>query len=116
MKNHIMNLCPSPFEKIRSGSKSIELRLFDEKRQEIEVGDTITFVNTENSQKVISAKVKALHRFESFRELYENLPLLKCGYTEADVKSASPDDMDDYYSKEKQQLYGVVGIEIEVIR
>ncbi len=115
MKNHVMNLNPSPFEMIKSGSKTIELRLFDEKRQEIEVGDTITFVNTEGSEKVISARVVALHRFESFEELYKNLPLLKCGYTEADVHTASFKDMEEYYTVERQSLYGVVGIEIELV-
>lgn len=115
MKNHVMKLNPAPFDMIRSGLKTIELRLFDEKRQKIEVDDTITFVNTDDSKKTVSARVKALHRFESFKELYENLPLLKCGYTEEDIATASCDDMDEYYSKEKQRLYGVVGIEIEVI-
>lgn len=115
MKKHVMNLNPEPFEMIKSGRKTIELRLFDEKRQEIEVGDTITFVNTEDSRKAISARVMALHRFESFRELYENLPLLKCGYTEADVHTASFKDMEAYYPAERQSLYGVVGIEIELI-
>lgn len=37
---------------------------------------------------------------------------MKCGYTEEDIASASPDDMDAYYSKEKQKEYGVVGITI----
>ena len=115
MKNHVMKLNPAPFDMISSGIKTIELRLFDEKRREIESDDTITFVNTEDSEKKLLARVKALHRFESFAELYENLPLLECGYTEADVDTASPDDMDAYYSKDRQQLYGVVGIEIEVI-
>lgn len=31
---------------IKSGEKTIELRLFDEKRQCIKVGDEIEFVNT----------------------------------------------------------------------
>ena len=115
MKNHIMNLNPSPFEMIRSGIKTIELRLYDEKRQKIKVGDSITFINTENSEDKLQAKVIALHLFESFGELYKSLPLLRCGYTEEDVHTASPEDMETYYSKEKQQLYGVVGIELELI-
>lgn len=114
MKNHIMNLNPVPFELIRSGVKTIELRLFDEKRQKIKVGDSITFINTENSDKTLQAKVIALHLFESFGNLYESLPLSKCGYTEEDIHTASPDDMEVYYSAEKQKKYGVVGIEIEV--
>ena len=37
------------------------------------------------------------------------------GYTEDDIDTAAPADMDLYYSKEKQEKYGVVGIEIELI-
>ena len=38
--------------------------------------------------------------------------MLECGYTEDDIKDASPDDMDIYYPKEKQNRYGVVGIRV----
>lgn len=44
MPEHIMNLKPSPFAKIQAGTKTIELRLYDKKRQRIEVGDIITFI------------------------------------------------------------------------
>ena len=37
-----MKLQPGPFAKIKDGSKVIESRLFDEERQEINIGDTIT--------------------------------------------------------------------------
>ena len=40
---HCMKLNRDPFEKIKSGSKTIEMRLFDEKRQRISVGDFIEF-------------------------------------------------------------------------
>jgi len=33
MKKHIMNLTPSPLKMIRDGKKTIELRLYDEKRK-----------------------------------------------------------------------------------
>ena len=46
--NHNMNLSPVPFEMIKSGQKTIELRLNDEKRQRIKTGDTIIFSNTES--------------------------------------------------------------------
>ena len=111
---HYMNLCPEPFEMIRSGKKTIELRLNDEKRQAISVGDTIVFTNTKNSGKQIFAVVTALHKFKDFKELYENLPLLKCGYTEDDINSAKPEDMNIYYSKELEEEYGALGIELIV--
>ncbi len=112
---HNMMLNPAPFAMIAEGIKTIELRLYDEKRQLINVDDEIIFTNIEDSAKQIRAKVLALHKFSSFEELYANLPLLKCGYTEADVHTASPKDMEEYYSQDKQKKYGVVGIEIERI-
>ena len=111
---HIMQLNPTPFNMIKSGMKTIELRLYDEKRQKVKIGDNIRFYNTENSEQ-LTVIVKELFIYESFEELYNNLPLLKCGYTEQDIDSADSKDMEKYYSKEMQDKYGVVGIEIRVI-
>ena len=111
---HYMNLCPEPFEMIRSGEKTIELRLNDEKRKAISVGDTIVLTNTQDNSRQISATVTALHKFKNFAELYNKLPLLKCGYTEKDIDSAKPDDMNVYYSKELEEKYGALGIELAV--
>ena len=106
---HKMKLCPEPFMMIRRGRKTIELRLNDEKRQKIKVGDTIVFTNTATGE-TLTKQVLQLHVFDSFRELYEALPLLKCGYTPEDIATASPADMEAYYSLEEQKNYGVVGI------
>ena len=78
---HKMNLNPEPFAMIRSGQKTIELRLNDEKRQSIKVGDIIELTQIETGEK-LTAEVIAIHRFDSFAELYQKLPLLKCGYTD----------------------------------
>jgi ASC-1-like (ASCH) protein len=110
---HEMKLQPSPFEKIKRGEKTIELRLYDEKRQQIKVGDRIVFTNTDSGKSLWVTVVK-LHRFDSFAQLYEALPLLQCGYTVEDVDKAHPSDMEAYYSVEEQKKYGVVGIEIQV--
>lgn len=108
---HHMNLNPSPFGMIKSGQKTIELRLWDEKRRLIAPGDRICFTNTATGE-TLTKTVAKLHRFDSFEELYRALPLLQCGYTEADVHTASPEDMAQYYSAEQQRRYGVVGIEL----
>ena len=113
---HHMKLQPSPFEMIRSGRKTYELRLLDPKRRRIVVGDTIEFSNVANEREKIRAKVVALHPFPDFSALYATLPLLKCGYTEEDVSRASPGDMERYYPKGEQAKWGVVGIELELIR
>ena len=115
MKEHVMNLTPAPMQEIRTGNKTIELRLNDEKRKQISVGDTIKFINTEDSNDILCVKVADLFLFSSFAELYDNLPLLNCGYNEKNINTASPDDMEMYYSREKQNKYGVVGIEISLL-
>ena len=112
--NHYMNLASEPFEQIKSGAKTIELRLYDEKRQAVSVGDTIIFTNLADNRQ-ITARVLKLHIFDNFKELYNNLPLSKCGYVENELDTASPDDMIAYYPKEKPEKYKVVGIEIELI-
>ena len=108
---HQMNLNPEPFEQIKSGKKTIELRLYDEKRQKIKEGDRITFTNTSTGEALTRTVVK-LHRFDNFEALYQALPLLRCGYTQEDIHTASPTDMAQYYSAEQQSQYGVVGIEL----
>ena len=110
-----MNLTPAPMQEIRTGNKTIELRLNDEKRKQISVGDTIKFINTEDSNDTLRVKVVDLFLFSSFAELYDNLPLLNCGYNEDNLNTASPEDMEMYYSREKQNKYGVVGIEISLL-
>ncbi len=109
-----MQLQPSPFEMIRAGTKTIELRLFDEKRKKIKIGDTILFTNTA-SKEVLEVKVLELQVFDSFEALYRQLPLTDCGYTKDNVDAASSDDMNAYYPKEMQQKYGVVGIRLALL-
>ena len=108
---HDMKLHSSPFEMIKSGQKTIELRLLDEKRKKIKVGDTIVFTNTATGE-TLSKTVVKLHCFDHFDELYQHLPLLQCGYTAKDIDTARPADMEQYYSIEEQEKYGVVGIEL----
>ncbi len=108
-----MRLHKGPFELIKNGSKTIELRLYDEKRQMINVGDTITFENRSDGDK-IKVKVIALHKYPNFEELYKHFNKVSMGYKEDE--EANPKDMELYYSSEEQSKYGVVGIETELIK
>ncbi|MCM1115283.1 MAG: patatin-like phospholipase family protein [Clostridium sp.] len=110
---HFYTLNPKPFEKIFSGDKTIELRLFDEKRQKLQIGDKIVFQHIENENNIIPVKVTALHKFNSFEELYRALPLDKCGYSPDEMDTAKSTDMEKYYTKKQEKKYGVIGIEFE---
>lgn len=112
---HRMRLHTEPFLQIEEGKKTIELRLNDEKRQKINVGDEIVFVRI-GSDNHLKATVKKLHKFSDFKSLYENLPLDKCGYSDEEVLSASFTDMEEYYDKEDIKKYGALGIELTNVR
>lgn len=111
---HNMKLNPSPFEKIKNGTKTIELRLNDEKRRKVKKGDFIEFSNTENPAEKILAEVTDMYYFNDFEELYNNLFLSECGYSKDGIKTANPKDMEKFYSKEEQKKYGVVGIRVRL--
>lgn len=113
MMHHEMSLRPGPFAKIADGSKRYELRLHDEKRRLISVGDTITFSCTADERRV-HVQVTELLPFDDFAALYAALPMSACGY--GTDKPADPRDMEAYYPPEKQAQYGVLAIGVERIR
>ena len=107
-----MKLDRKPFDMIRSGEKTYELRLFDEKRQKLSAADTIEFTVNDGTGEKIVKTIKALHRFSDFAGLYSVLPLDKCGYAPGEIVNASPKDMEIYYPKEMQERFGVLAIEL----
>jgi ASC-1-like (ASCH) protein len=109
---HEMKLNNGPFESIKNGTKTIELRLNDEKRQLLKVNDKIEFTNRETGEKLL-VEVINLHHYDSFTELYKHFDKVSMGYKENE--EANPEDMEEYYSKEEQDKYGVLGIEIKKI-
>lgn len=109
---HEMKLNNSPFVSIKNKTKTIELRLNDDKRQKINVGDEIEFINNMTSEKLL-VDVVNLHRFDSFSELYKHFDKILLGYDESEL--ADVKDMEEYYSKEEQEKHGVLGIEIKVV-
>lgn len=110
---HKMKLNDDPFNRISHGSKTLELRLNDEKRQLLNINDTIEFTNRKTSEK-IEVKIQNLYHYQSFDELYKHHDKISMGYDEDDI--ADSKDMDQYYSKEEQEKYGVLAIEIKKIK
>lgn len=113
MNTHIMGLNPDALELIKSGMKIIEMRLNDDKRRKILIGDYILFVSTEDETKTLNAKVIELYKYKSFDELYKNFSKIELGYNKDDI--AHPLDMEIYYTKEDIEKYGVVGIQIDIV-
>ena len=69
---HSMKLFNEPYEQIKIGKKDIELRLFDEKRQLVKIGDLISFKNINTNEEIVAECIE-LHRAETFQELFQRL-------------------------------------------
>ena len=106
-----MMLNDSPFQAIAAGRKRIEMRLYDERRALLCVGDEIEFENRQSHQ-TIHCIVEKLTRYRDFFELYSAFDKTELGYP-AD-EAANPKDMFEYYLPEQIQKYGVLAIQIKV--
>lgn len=105
---HHMRLKPAPFEQIKEGTKTLELRLNDEKRQGIRVGDDIVFVNTEDDTQTLAVRVDGLYPFSTFKELYAAFDPVEYGSTSKDAY----EEMYAYYSPEDEARHGVLAIRL----
>ena len=113
MNLHNLKLQNKPFCSIKNGQKTVEMRLYDEKRKQIKTGDEIVFTNIETSE-TLKCKVLNISVFKNFAELYKNFDKTTLGYSKTEI--ANPEYMNIYYSKEEQKNFGVCAIEIEVLK
>ena len=111
---HTLKLQPEYFDFVLNGTKRIEIRLNDEKRRKIELGDTIKFFKEPDLSEYFTVKVVGLLRYNSFMDMFKDF--------EIDIlsdKSMTKDQLinslEQFYPKEKQEQYGVLGIRIELI-
>ena len=110
---HIMNLNAEPFNAIKNKTKTMEFRLYDEKRQLINLNDTIKFINLSDTNQSISVKVIGLLHYNSFEDLFNNIPYNNTNENKSVAEKTS--GMRRFYSKESEQKYGVLAINIEVL-
>ena len=111
---HILKLQPKYFDYIDKGTKRIELRLFDEKRQKINVGDTIIFQKEPELEAKMKVKVIGLLRYNTFEELFEDFDI-EIMADKSMTKNELLKVLEEFYTPEKQKQYGVIGIRIEKI-
>ena len=109
---HTMKLQPKPFSAISRGEKDIEMRLNDEKRKLVKVGDRIEFFNVATGESVVT-EVIARHEYPTFEALYSAFEKTRLGYLPNEP--AFPSDMSQYYPEEEILSSGVVGIEIKLL-
>lgn len=112
MTTHQMKLATVPLKKIANGTKIIESRLYDEKRQQISLGDQIEFICKDNPARKVTTAVKALYLYPDFEKMFSDFPP---SYFGGISKEALLKEIETFYSKDEQAEYGVVGIKIELV-
>ncbi len=111
---HEMKLRAVYYDKIKSGEKIYEIRLNDEKRRDIDVGDVIVFKKLPELSESLETVVADLIYFKSFKEMIDTLPLEKVGFP-SESKTEVEDIYHEFYSVEEENKYGVLAIKVKVI-
>lgn len=105
---HQMKLLESPFKRIKDGTKTIEFRLNDEKRQKINIGDKIEFTLLPELKEKLIVEVLEIYNADTFFQLFLNL-----GNNDEEAKEHT-EGMYTIYSKEEEEKYGAWGAKIKI--
>ena len=105
---------PHFFDLIKSGSKKIEIRLNDEKRRTLKVGDVIFLVKESAKPDILKVQITKLDVRESFLEIYESYSSDELGFKESDLLDFLS-VMAEFYSPEDEKKCGVVAIKFKVL-
>ena len=107
-----MSLQPKYFDFMKNGTKRIELRLNDEKRSQIQIGDIIEFSKSEDDK--LEAEVVGLLQYKNFANLFEDFDISILADSSI-TKQELLDVLNEFYTPEKQARYGVVGIRLKML-
>lgn len=78
-----------PFEEVKSGVKTTEVRLNDKKRKAVKIGDTIRFIKRPELKENIVVKIKGIKHVQDYKGL------------------------EGYYSEDEKKKYGFVIFEFD---
>lgn len=109
-----IKLQPEYFNFVVKGTKRIEIRLNDEKRQKIKIGDKIRLFKEPDLKESIEVSVIGLLRYNSFEDMFKDFDISLLA-DKSMTKEKLISDLEQFYPKEKQEKYGVLGIRIELI-
>ena len=107
---HEMRLDPDIFEQIENGNKTIEYRLYDEKRRKIKVGDKIEFKKRPDFKEIILVDVIEIYTEKTFENLFRKF------YSDEDKIKESASYMNRFYSPEKIEKHGAIAIKFSVLK
>lgn len=102
------------FEVVKSETKTVEVRVNDEKRRKLQVGDKITFLKRPDDIEKIDAVIERLSYYDNFKTLVDNYTIEEI-YLKGYTKEYFLDLLKRFYSDEEVNKYGVVAITFKKI-
>jgi ASC-1-like (ASCH) protein len=102
------------FEVVKSETKTVEVRVNDEKRRKLQVGDKITFLKRPDDIERIDAVIERLSYYDNFETLVDNYTIEEI-YLKGYTKEYFLDLLKRFYSDEEVNKYGVVAITFKKI-
>lgn len=108
------HLHPEVFDIVSGGIKNVEIRVNDEKRRKLKVGDKLLFLKRPDEVEELSAIIKNLVYFNNFSEVVDKYAMERL-YLSNTTKDEYIALMRKFYSDEEVAKYGVVAIEFELI-
>lgn len=106
-----MHLNVKYFNLIKSGIKTIEIRVNDDKRKKLKIGDEINFIKATNFEEVVCTTVKDLVLAKSFDELCSKIEVSNTGFKNKEELTAK---LTELYPEEETEENGVIAIVIEI--
>lgn len=107
-----VHLHPEVFDIVSIGDKDVEIRVNDEKRRKLKVGDKLVFLKRPDEVQKIYATITNLVYFNNFSEVVDNYEMKRI-YLDKTTKDEYINLMKKFYSDEEVNKYGVVAIEFK---
>lgn len=113
MMKHEMKLTEAPFKRMQKGQKTLELRLYDEKRRQIKLGDEIVFKLVPDLKEEVTATVTGLLVYTKFSDMLDDLPPAILGFKEED-RGYLRTSMYEIYTPQEEEEFGALGIRLKL--
>lgn len=122
-----MHLTGYMFQAVNAGTKTVEARLFDEKRKLVDIGDYIEFINADDESQSVLRRVTGIEIDESFVDLFSHWAVdgngkwKECaryspealGSPAGSGVKAMAKAMRKYYTAAQEKKYGVIVFNLE---
>lgn len=108
---HFMRLQNRYFVMISDCRKTLELRLFDEKRRQIKHGDEIEFLNIDTGDRLLTVAENIITA-DTFDDLCSLIDIKQTGFSD---KTILLREIKNIYPETKIRRYGAAAIKIKIV-